>query len=172
MVDLLSETEGTPASYPAAPSGLSTAAAAIEPAVVWRRIEDWIRARWGERAVTWIIEGAGPWSPRMTPATITATEVWRDESWQSVTLTPDPQGYLLSGETYRVTATVGSTDTPPPTILEAYKRLAEYLAAVGADAALGHTGGRDGDFSYERPAAWAARAMHYSGAGDLLRAYR
>lgn len=172
MVEVLSEDEGTPSSWPTTPGDLSTEAAALDPGVIWPRIEAWIAHRWNERQVTWIVAGPGVWSPRLKPATVDTFELWRDGQWESVTLDAAPLGYELEAETYRFIATVGSTDDPPETVLEAYRRLAEYMAQVGADPAAGHTSVTDGDYSFDRPAGWAARALHYSGAADLLRSYR
>jgi hypothetical protein len=104
--------------------------------------------------------------------TVDSAEKWDGGAWETVTLDPSPLGYDLQIATYRVTATVGSTDAPPEAVLEAYRRLAEYFAQVRTDPASGHTSIQDGDFSFDRPAAWAARAMQYSGAADLLRSYR
>lgn len=173
MVDVLREDEDAPASYPSTPtSGLSIEAAVLDPAPIWHRIEQWIAHRWGERTVTWYVQGPGEWVPRLKPASIDTTEVWKDAAWQTVTLEPTPLGYLLDAETYRVTATVGSTETPPAPIQEAYARLAEYVVHVRGDSAAGMTSVTDGDFSFQRSANAAARALQYSGAGDLLRRYR
>ena len=172
MVDILSQDEGEPASYPTVADGLSLEAALIEPAIVWRRLEDWITARWGERTVVWTVQGPGTFSPPLGPATITAREVWNGSAWEAVTLEPTPLGEELHARVYKITATVGSTDTPPETVLEAYRRLAAYMAEANADPARGHTSVSDGDFSFSRPASWAARALHLSGAADLLRSFR
>lgn len=175
-MDILSQNEGEPSSYPFAPSGLSTAAGNLDPQMIWSRIEDWIRYRWAERQVVWIVEGPGVFVPTLKPASITAREVWNGTGWESVTLDPTPLGDELDAKTYRITATVGTTDTPPKTLLEAYRRLAEYLvdqSHIGRVATSG-TRSLDGTLSVssERPAAWQARALHYSGAADLLRSYR
>lgn len=172
MVDILSEDESTPATYPPMPDEVSTQGATVPRFVVWDRIEDWIAYRWGEREVVWIVEGPGTFVPRLKPATIDTVEIWRDDQWQTVTLDPAPIGYPLDPCTYRFTATVGSTEDPPPTLNQAYIRLAEYMGESGADPARGHTSVTDGDYSFDRPATYAARALHYSGAADLLRAYR
>jgi hypothetical protein len=167
MVEVLKVTEAEPAAYPAAP-----VTATVDNATVWKRIEGWVRHRWGEREVVWIVQGPGTWEPPLMPCTVTAAEVWRNSTWESVTLTDDPVGYDLDIATYRITATVGDTEDPPPIVTEAYARLAEYLDQARADAAPGHTSGQDGDYSFSRSAGWAARAIHNSGAGDLLRAFR
>ena len=160
MVDILREDEGEPASYSAAPDGLSLETALVEPAIVWKRLEDWIAQRWGERQVTWIVEGPGVFVPTLTPATIDSAEIWDWDQWEAVTLAPGPLGFDLGAGTYRVTATVGFTTDPPETVLEAYRRLAAYMAEANADPAKGHTSVSDGDYSFSRPASWAARAIH------------
>ena len=167
MVDVLSETEGEPSSYPALPGTFTT-----PPATVWKRLEGWIVLRWGERTVTWIVQGPGTWEPRLQPATIDTAERWDGEAWQTVTLQPGPLGFELDAATYKITATVGETSDPPDIVLEAVKRLAEYLDQAAADPVKGYSSVSDGDYSFDRPAAWAARAIHLSGAADLLRAYR
>jgi hypothetical protein len=167
MVEVLREDEGQPSSYPDLPGTFT-----VDLATVWKRLEGWIRHRWNERTVTWVVAGPGEWEPRLQPATIDSAEAWDGETWETVTLKPGPLGYELDERTYKITATVGSTDDPPAIVLEAGKRLAEYLDEAGGDQAKGSTSVQDGDYSFDRPAGWAARAIHYSGAGDLLRGYR
>jgi hypothetical protein len=167
MVEVLSEVEGEPASYPALPGSFS-----VDLATVWRRLEGWIAHRWNERTVTWVVQGPGVWRPRLQPATVDTSEVWKDGGWVTTTLDPAPLGYELDARTYRIAATVGSTGDPPDIVLIAGQRLAEFLDQAGGDPSQGHTSVSDGDFSYSRPAGWAARAMHYSGAADLLRGFR
>lgn len=146
----------------------------VASAALWKRIENYIAWRWGEREVTWIVNGPGEWLPPLIPYTVTSIEVWRDD-WEPVTLDPVPIGLCLDELTYRVKATVGSTDAPPADVLEAATRLSEYFAD-GWDAARAATTFRSSlgelDSSAERPATWAARALQYSGAADLLRNYR
>ena len=79
-------------------------------------------------------------------------------------------GLMLNGGTHRLTYTVGTDDTPPDTLLLAYSRLAEYWAEAKADAGI--TSITDGDYAMTRSANAIARALQYSGAADLLRAYR
>jgi hypothetical protein len=165
--ETLQETEGEPASYPALPGTFT-----VTPAVVWKRLEGWIAHRWAERTVEWVVAGPGTWKPRLKPASIDSSEAWDGDTWESVTLKPGPLGYELDERTYKITATVGSTDSPPDVVIEATKRLAEFLDEAGADPAKGASSVTDGDYSFTRPSGWAARAIHLSGAGDLLRAYR
>ena len=169
---LLKETEQEPSARPI-PLGLSEAAAGLDPGAVWRRLEQWICWRWGERPVEWIVEGPGAFTPRLRPATIGTIEQWGDAGWEPAEAEPRPTGlYLPEGCTYRITASAGTADPAPADVQEAFVRLSEYLAATKADGALGAHEVSDGDYTIRRPAAWAARAMQYSGAADLLRPYR
>lgn len=169
------QVEGAPASYPPTPSGLSTAAQALDADAIWQRIEAWIAWRFTERSVEWIVEGCGEWHPPLTPASIATVEVWKNDAWEAVTLSPSPMGgYCLPGGTYRFTGTVGG-GTVPEAVNEAFRRLAEYMAArTAAKAGVMSESIRAGSVSISRrssPSA-AAQAMSNSGAGDLLRSYR
>jgi len=174
-MDILKRDESIPASYPAVPSGLSTAAAALDSDMIWARIESYIAHRWTARAVIWTIAGPGEWQPDLTPATISATEIWQNDSWTAETLTDGPLGcYVLDGDgPYRITASVGS-GTVPAGVNEAFRRLAEYMAETtnkhGASSYSLSVGPID--INETRAPAWMARAMQNSGAGDLLRPYR
>jgi hypothetical protein len=167
MTCTLKQDEAVP-TYPATPSGLSTAAAALNPAVVWARIEAYVSTRWTSRAVVWTVDGPGEWVPLLTPATITTVEKWTGTAW--TTATPDASplgGYQLDDLTYRITGTAGG-GTVPETVKEAFRRLAEYLAAdVGKPGATSeaHSVGPI-NISVSRSATWAARAMVNSGAAD------
>ena len=177
MVDILREIEGFPESYPTAPEGLSEDAQALNAAALWQRLEFWITHRWGERSVTWIVEGPGDWLPRLKPATVDTFEVWKDGAWKTTVVEDGPLCYVLQPETYRITATVGADTDPPAGVLEAFRRLAEYLAD---DAHIGGVVASSGSVdiggamtvSAERSPKWQARALHYSGAADLLRPWR
>ncbi|HEY9147523.1 MAG TPA: hypothetical protein VIQ22_00825, partial [Gammaproteobacteria bacterium] len=173
--------EAAPTAYPDAPENLSVAAAALAPEAIWQRIEAWVTDRWSPRAVTWLVEGPGEWSPPLSPAVDVTAEVWAGSEWSDVTLQAAPDGYCLSAEgPYRITATVGS-DSAPEAALEAFRRLAEYSAAIGDHSAWkGPAGANSHNFnlsegvslSVDRTATWAARALVNSGAADLLRPYR
>lgn len=181
MVEVLKQDESVPASYPDTPSGLSTAAAALDANMIWHRIEAWIAHRYTERAVVWIVEGPGDWQPNLTPATVTTVEYWdADDGWTETTeLKASPLGgYVLPGTgPYRFTGTAGD-DSPgdvPAAVNEAFRRLAEYMAE---DTEVHGAGRYETDLggalkeSFDRNPAWMARAMANSGAGDLLRPYR
>jgi len=105
MVDILKRDESIPASYPAVPSGLSAAAAALDSDMIWSRIEAYIAHRWTARTVIWTVAGPGEWTPDLTPVTVSATEVWENDAWTAETLTAGPlDGYVLDGDgPYRIT---------------------------------------------------------------------
>ncbi|MBZ9710540.1 hypothetical protein LB543_27975 [Mesorhizobium sp. ESP7-2] len=170
----IKQTESVPEAYPVRPDGLSAAAAAIDPDVIWQRIEAYVAYRWSERDVEWIVEGCGDWSPPLAPATIATVEIWQGDAWETVTLSPSAVGgYCLRGGTYRFAGTVGGD--VPAAVLEAFRRLAEYMAAdTGNPGATSERIEIPGVQTTEisRSAPWMARAMQNSGAGDLLRAYR
>lgn len=179
MTELIEQIESPPAAYPPAPSGLSTAAAALDNAVLWQRIELWVAHRWTARTVVWIMKGPGHFEPLLMPATITKAEVWRNDGWEEIVLPASPLGGLrmIGDGPYRFTATVGAAPAPAA-VNEAYRRLAEYWAqASSADVlpagvrAFSHSVG-DVSVSVRGDANWQAKAVEGSGAGDLLRPYR
>ncbi len=181
MATTLRQSELVPAAWPSPPADLSTGAAAIEPAVIWLRLESWIAYRFAERDVEWIVSGPGSWSPPLMPATVTDAYDWDGDAWQACTLPAGPLGYELPFGHFKIEATVGGGDVPAP-VMEAYRRLAEYSAEIGvrfnamqdAPGASSYSANIGGDLqeSFTRPSAWAARALHLSGASDLLRPYR
>jgi len=173
MATTISQIEALPEAYPASPDGLSDAAAAIAE-TVWQRLESYIAHRWSARDVTWVVEGPGEWVPPLKPATISTVEVWSSaEEFETCSLAASPLGgyWLPCTGPYRFAGTVGSGEVPAR-VNEAFKRLAEYLAAepvspgVIAEAADGVA-----TFTYAGPA-FMARALQNSGAADLLRPYR
>ena len=179
MAVTISQTEAIPAAYPDAPSGLSIeAAAALDAAVIWQRLESYVAHRWTVRGVVWTVEGEGEWTPPLTPATIETVEVWESYAWTTTTLNPSPLGgFELPGDgPYRFTGTVGdaSPNDVPAAVLEAFRRLAEYSAEVDPMPGTARYEIKLGELSetIDRSPTWMARAMQNSGAGDLLRAYR
>ena len=175
MTALLSEVEGEPASWPAVAERFPNRPTDddnpdIPAAVTWRRLEAWIAWRWPARSVVWIVEGPGVFAPRLQPFTLAATEVWTDGAWRAVTLEAAPLGYALEAGQYRLTGTAGDDADPPEAVLEAWKRLHEYGLGVArswwTEAATYRTG------ETQAPAGWAAKAIHLSGAADLLRPWR
>ncbi len=175
MAETLSRIEAIPASYPDAPGGLTAAAAALDSDMIWQRIEAYVAHRWTARAVVWTVEGGGDWQPDLTPATVSAVEVWQDHDWTAVTLNASPLGgYVLDGDgPYRFTVSVGSVDVPAA-VSEAFRRLAEYMAEVEKHPGVSAFKSTVGPITLEqnRVPSWLARAMQFSGAGDLLRPYR
>lgn len=195
MAVTLKQVEADPATYPAPPDLGGVNLEGASPAhwdTIWKRLEDYTAHRWTPREVVWTVEGAGEWTPPLTPATITTAEVWERGGWSAVTLPEGPFGYELPGDgPYRITATVGHPGElvegamvypVPPAIQTAARRLALYLVADVRHAAMasatsievsqGKGDGIEDSVSYERSATWIARAMQHSGAADLLRAYR
>jgi len=169
--------EALPLTYPDAPSGLSDAAAAYDAAIIWQRIEAYTVWRWSERTVEWIVEGdGGDWRPPLAPVEFTSVEVWRGNAWQEATPDPSPfGGFVLDCEgPYRIRAVVGDNGEPPAAVLEAFRRLAEYMASdpgkPGASSESVSAGSVS--VSHSRSAEWQGRAMINSGAADLLRRYR
>jgi len=167
-------TEGEFSGKRAAPWRLSAEANNVGPEPIWQRIEDWTAYRWGVRSVTYIAEGTGDWRPPLSPTTISTVEVWQDNAWTAVTLDPSPLGgFVLAGQSYRFTGTVGDTAGPPAAVMTAFGRLAEYFAVVAGDLEPNIISGTDGDYSFEKAQpTWAAKSIQLSGAADLLRKYR
>ena len=174
-MEILQRDEAVPASYPAIPSGLSTAAMMLDAGALWARIEAHTAHRFTTREVVWTVEGPGEFKPDLQPATITAREVWDGVAWITASLFDGPLGgVLLNGEgPYRFTADVGGGDVPAP-VSEAYRRLAEYLAEDGNPAGASSYSYRLGDVeeTTQRSPAHVARALQNSGAADLLRTFR
>ncbi|WP_306111332.1 MULTISPECIES: hypothetical protein [unclassified Roseovarius] len=176
MIEVLDRIEAVPASYPDAPSGLSTEAAAVNADMIWQRIEGYIAYRFTEREVKWIVEGPGNWQPSLGPASVTAVEVWQDYAWTSTLLNASPLGgYEIKGcGPYRITADVGGM-TVPEDVNEAFRRFAEYVADASVNSPTStseqHTVGPV-TMEFQRPVNWIARALQHSGAADLLRKYR
>ena len=174
MARTLKITEGTPTAYPAVTTPVHAPTEQFL-ASIWQRIEAYIRFRWAERSCIFIVEGPGEWASPLEPATVTATDLWNSsDAWETVTLRAAPfGGYDLASGIYQITATVGSTDEPPAAVLEAFSRLAQYMNMHQGDSADAKASAIQdvGSVEYWAPNI-AARAMQYSGAGDLLRPYR
>lgn len=174
-IDLIKQYEAVPSEYPDAPSGLSTAAAALDADMIWARIESYTAHRFTEREVVWTLRGNGgdQFNPRLTPVVSSEAHYW-DDQWESLTLLDGPLGLCLPFDgTYRITALVGAGDVPAA-VSEAFRRLAEYLADDPGTAGASSTSVAIGPIqeTLDRNPAWVARAIQNSGAGDLLRPYR
>ncbi|MBT54773.1 MAG: hypothetical protein CMF72_15405 [Mameliella sp.] len=175
MAETIKQTEAIPAEYPdVTPFNRlgyidEVQDAPVSADQIWQRIEAYIAHRYTPRAVVWIVEGAGDWTPPLTPATVTGAEVWEMGEWSELTLAEGPYGYCLAGDgPYRITATVGGGDVPAA-VQEAFKRMHEYTRGIN-DSFKNETafvGGEDGI-----PRGWTAKAMQLCGATDLLRALR
>jgi len=177
LATTIRQTEAAPDAYPDPPDGLSTAAGALEEGMIWQRIEAYTAWRWCEREVTWIVDGCGAWCAPLAPVAISSVEVWQGDAWEAYTPSPSPLGgYYLPGGTYRIVGAVGDDDGDvPAAVLEAFRRLAEYMAAEASEAGVTSSRVEIPDVSTKevtRSPAWMARAMVNSGAGDLLRPYR
>lgn len=175
-IDLIKQFEAVPVAYPAAPSGLSTAASALDAAMIWARIEAYTAHRWTVREVVWTLTGDGgdQFHPPLAPVVSREAHVWQNEAWEALTLLDGPLGVCLPYDgTYRITAQVGAGDVPAP-VAEAFRRLAEYLADDPGTAGASSTSVAIGPIqeTLDRNPAWVAKAMQLSGAGDLLRNYR
>ena len=175
-IDLIKQFEDIPAAYPAAPAGLSTAAAALEADMIWARIEDYTAHRFTVREVVWTLLGSGgdEFHPRLTPLVSRTAEYWTGSAWEGLVLLNGPLGIALPFDgTYKITAQVGAGVVPAP-VAEAFRRLAEYMAddpgRVGTSSYTDKIGPMEETIN--RAPNWLARAMQYSGAADLLRPYR
>lgn len=176
--------EGDPTPLPPVP-GLSPQAAVLPADLIWLRIEGFTGRRFAFRDAEWFINGFGAyWQPTVEPWQIdgmaewnTSSELWEPRdlpSWQ-----PD-RGYRLTGHgRWRFLGSIGSVDLPAMPFIEAYRRLAEYLAAGDAAAEHWVPGVRsytvsDGGMSItqQRAANWQADAFRLSGAADALRYHR
>lgn len=172
--------EGEPTAYPDRPTGLSSVAAEIAPAVIWGRLESWISTRWSERAVSFTVEGEGCWSSPIGPFALTDAREWdaASESYVPTTLAKSPTGFRLEANVYQIEGTAGFTTTPPDRVLEAYRRYAEFCAEAIRDpkrvGTSAHTLDLDGAISRStsQPSSWLTRGLHLSGAADLLRPWR
>jgi len=176
MVATILQTEGAPASYPAAPAGLSAAAAALSTSMLWLRIEPYIAWRYTSRTITWAVEGPGDWQPPLKPATISTVQIWTGEAWQTETLLTCPLGgyQLPAFGPFKFVGTVGG-GTVPAAVNEAIRRLAEYMAQEAGEAGARTFSEAVPDVAsttIERSASWMAQALQNSGAADLLRSFR
>jgi hypothetical protein len=167
--------EAAPTTY------LNTSPALPMGDVAWQRIEGWINWRYTPRTVTWFVNGCGYFEPNRFPYVITGTEVWsnRAKVWETTTLDPSPRGgfYLPCTGPWKITATVGGgspAPVVPPLVLEAWKRLATYLASKTGTSGASRERIEAGSIRLDtmRDPAWMANAMRDSGAADLLRSFR
>lgn len=172
MIDILDQDE-TVVAYPTTPSGLSVAAAAIPPAVIWDRLYSYIAYRWGETHVSWRVQGCGEFRPRITPAVVHDVFYWSNSGWTLTTLKAGPLGVELSADNiWKIDATAGGeVMAVPAAVARAYVLLAEYMASAQKNPA-GVASLTSGQLSLRFTRDHAARALQQSGAADLLRPYR
>lgn len=169
--------EEVPNVWPAVPDGLTPAAAALDAGSIWARLEAWCAVRWSARPATALVDGYGKWQPPVTPFAVTVVEKWSAGEWIAATYAMNPFGGLMleTDGAFRITGTVGDDTVPPLPVQEAFRRLAEYLAdnkpsASGASNVKIDVG--NVAIEVQRQPTWLARAIHNSGAADLLRPYR
>lgn len=179
MATAIQRIESAPAGdYPLPPAGTPASLTLGQKSALWQRIENYTAYRFVSRAVVWVVEGPGEWRADLSPATISAVEVWsRADEWETATLTPSPLGgyHLPCTGPYRFTGTAGIDDTVPnDTVLEAFRRLANYFAANPGKAGARSESVTAGSISiaHSRSESWMAAALQNSGAADLLRGYR
>jgi hypothetical protein len=114
MAETLKQIEGIPETYPNVQPFVHRAErldqdAVLKPELIWQRIEGYTAYRFTARQVVWIVEGEGQWVPPLSPANITASEVWENGGWVETTPPVSPLGgFDLPGDgPYRITAIVG-----------------------------------------------------------------
>jgi len=153
-----SETEIS-TTYPDAPN---------DDPVIWDRLEAFCNFRWSETVMEFVVNPPCEiqWQPPYEPFTV---DLVNGEA-----ATPDDFGAVTLREKSKVRATIGGA-TPSATVLKAYERLADYMAAT--DDAPGGTSRYSvtiGDLSesWSRHPDYMARAIHNSGAADLLRKFK
>lgn len=155
---VMSETEIS-VTYPDAPN---------DDPVIWDRLESWCNYRWSETVMEFVVDPPCEidWVPPYAPFVV---DLVNGEA-----ATPDALGSVKLAEKSTVRATIGGA-VPSATVLAAYQRLAEYMAAT--DAAPKGTSRYSisiGDVSesYSRRSDHMGHAMQNSGAADLLRKFR
>lgn len=157
--------EGSPAARPAG----------FDNEAIWRRIEQYIAYRWGVRTVEWVVKGPGLFTPPLKPVTITATEKWVADEWIPCSLLRTPFGISTGSAFYRISGTAGESEPVPADVLEAYERLRDYVKSIkDDDYQIGSSTDTVGGVTHSvrRPTAAMSRALEYSGALDILKAYR
>jgi hypothetical protein len=112
----------------------------------------------------------------LAPATISTVELWSQANvWEVTTLNAGPLGgfFLRSTGPYRFTASVGGGEVPAD-VNEAFRRLAEYMAAKPGKPEVRSESVSAGSItvSDSRDESWIANALVNSGAADLLRDFR
>lgn len=170
MIEVLSQLEGTPETWPAI-EGLTGDALAT----AWQRIEHYTAWRFAARSVVWRVDSSGgEWVAPLRPVSALSAAIWTGEAFEAVTLAPAPGGWRIPCGRYELTGTVGAGPVPEA-VETAVARLAAYLAAeADGPAGVRSYSANVGQLSesWTRDAAHMGRAMQNSGAADLLRPYR
>lgn len=142
---------------------------------IWKRIEAYVVWRWGQRQVEWVVHGEGLFVPPLKPTTITTVERFGSD-WEPYQPARTPFGIELPEGYFRLQGIAGLNVEPPADVLQAYTRLVEYLDGIREEGHVGAVNVTDSlpgvSLSVRRPAQALARALEYSGAADLLKAYR
>lgn len=165
----LQQIEAIPETYPAVDGVTGDALA-----VAWQRIEQYIKVRFSEREIVWIVQGdtSRVWYPPIGPVTDIDGEIIDGEI--AFDLTACGTGYWLPNGLVKLTATVGAGPVPP-IVAMAVKRLAAfYSAEIAAPGGVRSYSLSVGDMSESMvlPPDRLAKALQDSGAADLLRGYR
>jgi hypothetical protein len=154
--------------YPAAPDDLSTDAAAIEPAVIWDRLEAFTNFRWSTTVMDFVVnpDHQVMWHPPYLPFVVDLVN--------GEPADPDEFGAVELAGRSTVRATIGGGDVSEA-VKAAYRRLAEYFAVrdempAGAQRYAVSIG--DISETISKRGDHMARAMQNSGAADLLKKYR
>jgi len=171
--------EGEPASWPEVEDLRLIGLPEKYEAVFWRRIEDYLGRRYAARAVTFFVEGPGEWTPPIEPVSGLSVEVFDAGGWASV----EPEATAFGGFVlpatgpYRIAGTAGDDSEPPQLVKSAVAALAGYAAAADSNAPRGASAysmsvGGVIEERVRRDPAFLAKAIDYSGAGDMLRHLR
>ncbi|QDY69321.1 hypothetical protein [Qingshengfaniella alkalisoli] len=169
MTSLYIESETTVSqTYPTAPAGLSTEAAAIPAAIIWDMMEAYCNTNWSESVVDFNVD-APPcgiqWKPPYVPFAI-------DEINGETATDFDAFGQVALTGMNNVRCTIGGADVTPA-VEGAYVRLAEYIAAAGgAPAGVTRYSIDVGDISESWSRKTAQSALAASGAASYLTRYR
>jgi len=153
-----SETEIS-VTYPDAPN---------DDPVIWDRLEAFCNFRWSETVMEFVVNPPCEiqWQPPYEPFTVDLVD--------GEAATPDEFGAVTVSKRSVIRCTIGGAE-PSATVLAAYARLDAYMAATDdAPGGVSRYSVSIGDISesWSRRADHMGRAIHNSGAADLLRKFR
>ncbi len=171
MIDLLNFAESAPSAWPRI-EGIDDPEFA---ATVWQRIEQYTNYRWPARRVEFALQGQGEFTPLVTPFKPESIKCWSAQKWRVAQMLKTAWcGVCLPFDTqWRLEGIAGDDSVPPAEVLEAARRLSDYFCQIQNDGrTMSATSLSGDDASVDLGAAWAAKAVQRSGAGDLLRRYR